>query len=205
MASREDMIPVPIRPIQENKDAPCNICGMGWPYHIETCAYMGTYKDLLAANARIEELKSALIQTEDALFDAEEQEEATRFERDVLDGECFELAHSIELLDEEIAEAGEIIKRKDRLIADLQADIDLLSKVASELGEQRDKFQTAFNTEVRVCNSRTQLLQRAEDALRLINSSVELPEFFDAADFWKVIAGQRREAAAAYWLWKGKQ
>lgn len=30
------------RPLPENNDAPCNICGRGWPYHEDACAYKQT-------------------------------------------------------------------------------------------------------------------------------------------------------------------
>ena len=40
--------------IPEQKDAPCNICGRGWPYHYERCSYLMTANALADALARAE-------------------------------------------------------------------------------------------------------------------------------------------------------
>jgi hypothetical protein len=42
----------------ENKDAPCNICGRGWPYHHDSCAYAQTAKENLQLKAALRQVLS---------------------------------------------------------------------------------------------------------------------------------------------------
>lgn len=57
-----ESLPAPelVEGIPENKDAPCNICGRGWPYHWPACAYAGNDRDRRTAEARVVALEEAL-------------------------------------------------------------------------------------------------------------------------------------------------
>jgi len=44
---------VPDSVVPENMDAPCNICGRGWPYHVERCSYRVTFEERDAALAAL--------------------------------------------------------------------------------------------------------------------------------------------------------
>lgn len=60
--------------IPENLDAPCNICGRGWPYHEPACVYRQSAKELTdarAANAALQErlrvVEAGLVAAREAL------------------------------------------------------------------------------------------------------------------------------------------
>lgn len=42
--------------VPEDKNAPCNICGRGWPYHYDACAYKQTANEVKRYRAALEQI-----------------------------------------------------------------------------------------------------------------------------------------------------
>jgi hypothetical protein len=47
------------REVPENRKAPCNICGRGWPYHHDACAYKQTAIEAKRYRSALEQIAAA--------------------------------------------------------------------------------------------------------------------------------------------------